>query len=97
MVSLLIRFMPFFFRFNSSKGLGFTFGGYLIIGIVAIVGVIYSKEKIEDWHEKRDESRKVSAVIDSNKKTVDSLNQFNQEVKDGKEKIGTDDIYDAIN
>lgn len=97
MVGLLVRFLPFLFRSNSSKGLGFTGWGYLVVGVAAILSVLYAKNKVEDWYQDRDESRKVSAVIESNKKTVDNVNQFQKDVEDGKGKIGTPDIFDAIN
>ena len=84
-------------RTTSSGTMGLTVYGFLIAFVALSVAFYVAKSKIEDYWQARDESRKVEAVIESNTRAVKDLNQFNKEVKDGEEKIGTSDIYDLIN
>ena len=78
--------------------MGLTVYGFLITFVALSVALYGVKSKLEDYWEARDESRKVEAVIESNNTAVRDIHDFSREVKDGHDKVGTDDFnFDLIN
>ena len=94
-------FKKVFLRFTSGSTVGLT-GKGIIYGYIAGFIVLsfiahYVVKTANTWLDKRDESRKVEAVIDSNNQTVENIEDFNKGVKDDLKKVGSDDIFDIIN
>ena len=84
-------------RTTSSGTMGLTVYGFLIVFVALSIALYGVKSKVEGYLQAIDESRKVEAVIESNDKAIEDINDFTKEVQRGHDAVGTDDIYDLIN